>query len=155
MEYCSFAVSLQGRCCRKLFDQIVTMTGKQPGRIFAPLKPIILERVTPSRRLSICLRWMIISSWLTRQAALTDCSQISSCSSRCWLISPQAEIWERPFLGGKNNEWGNEWNQTVCRRDKYSSYTQPLMTRRVSQIKHIRLARRTVLNQQEKWQRVL
>lgn len=78
----STAVSLsacKGRYCRKLFEQIVTMTDKQPGRIFTPT-PMISNRVHPSRCLSICLCRMIISSWLIRQAALTDSSQISSCS---------------------------------------------------------------------------
>lgn len=80
---CSAAVSLQGRCCRKLFDQIVTMTGKQPGRIrFTPYA----DYYTACKSVSLSINARVSDDcflWFTRQAALMHSSQISCCSSRC------------------------------------------------------------------------
>lgn len=110
---CCAAVSLQGRCCRKLFDQIVTMTGKQPGQIHP-----YADYYTACKSASLSINTRMSNDcflWFTKRAALMHSSQMSCCSSRCWLFPPGWNL--RDTWLGKQQWMG--MNGIVCRRDTY------------------------------------
>lgn len=116
----SSSISLRGRCCGKPFDQIVTMTGKQPGWIrFTPH-----DYFTACKSVSLSINMRMSSDYflLVHQTGCTD-----GMSPNLLLLIPLLTVSprmksERRLTGWKtpqiNNTRMNGIN-TVCRRDAY------------------------------------